>query len=426
MTTVCEVCYSTKRTEYLDIHDSEPVILPIISKHLPCVMLDGIDHPQICVDCWSTLESFERFYLSVEELHQPQPDSSDEDERDEIVTVHEADCNDTAELEVSEVAYETEQLDNATSGPIHVTNTQMHSTASSPEDEAEEREIIDFYGPLICTICEMDHIEVQYQSYALLKRHQQKVHRISRPSLACPLCTRRLYFRSRLLQHIAMHRNPDAFRCSICGEVHQDLAYHRKVKHHTKRLECPKCGKRFSVRNRLMVHLKIAHAPKDVECGVCHKLYSKYFIKTHMRAMHGGSEYVCELCGRTYRTVAMLNKHKAQHAEEPTESSIEQQQQQQRYIRRNLTSCKSFKCERCGKSFRSKATLNSHVERTCPSTQHLCSTCGKRFKTIGKLNEHAASHKDRVVYMCQLCLENFASKSQLFAHQQMVHELKLD
>lgn len=145
-----------------------------------------------------------------------------------------------------------------------------------------------------------------------------------------------------------------------------------------------------------------------------------------MRAMHGGSEYVCELCGRTYRTVAMLNKHKAQHAEEPTESSIEQQQQRQRYIRRNLTSCESFKCERCGKSFRSKATLNSHVERTCPSTQHVCSTCGKRFKTIGKLNEHAASHKDRVVYMCQLCLDNFASKSQLFSHQQMVHELKLD
>ena len=77
-------------------------------------------------------------------------------------------------------------------------------------------------------------------------------------------------------------------------------------------------------------------------------------------------------------------------------------------------------CQFCDKSFKTKCTLNRHLE-----TVHLqnsdvtfeCKTCRKLFRRKDKLQVHEKTHlKDKVEISCEVCLKKFQSKDGLYAH----------
>ncbi|XP_038636817.1 myc-associated zinc finger protein-like isoform X2 [Scyliorhinus canicula] len=117
----------------------------------------------------------------------------------------------------------------------------------------------------------------------------------------------------------------------------------------------------------------------------------------------------CELCGKAFRDVYHLNRHKLSHSDEkPFECPI----CQQRFKRKDRMSYhvrshegginKPYVCSHCGKGFSRPDHLNSHV-RQVHSTERpfKCQTCEAAFATKDRLRAHMVRHEEKVP--CHVC-----------------------
>ena len=83
--------------------------------------------------------------------------------------------------------------------------------------------------------------------------------------------------------------------------------------------------------------------------------------------------YVCNQCGMTFETEAILNSHKSSHS--PTTS---------------------YPCDQCHKTFSSRSKLNTHKNEAHASQKRFpCSICGpdRWFKTKAELDNHMRTFK---------------------------------
>ncbi|ETN62590.1 hypothetical protein AND_005713 [Anopheles darlingi] len=467
MVTVCEVCYSSSTEQtYLDILSEEQSgrnVVKLLSLHLHFVQLDAIDRPQICITCWNSVESFHQFYCTIEDLHRTVPDSESESETHDAPDIvncerirnqrlqitnrtlleleaaqqeTDGDGAKTYRVDVSSEAFSCseEELEYSNGNEETVMNQCSQSQGDTEKDTAiNNQTLTEFFGPLFCKSCDDEVASAgaeQYGTFSELKRHTLQVHGKKRISLQCPLCSKTYSVRSKLLQHIDMHRNPEQYRCTICSEVHQELEAHINDKHRWKQYACKMCRKSFSSLHRLLRHKLTAHAPKNVVCTVCQRAYSKYSFKHHMRTVHGKLELVCEHCGKIYRTVGLLNKHRALHEKKESpakviDCTVCRQKIRQSYLNRHMEVMHSdsppVTCSTCGNSFRNKRSLSHHRTRCCNGNAFRCAVCTRNFKTLTKLNEHRVTHVERAHCMCPICLSKFDSLSLLLAHQKLVH-----
>uniref|UniRef100_A0A2K5QSH1 C2H2-type domain-containing protein n=1 Tax=Cebus imitator TaxID=2715852 RepID=A0A2K5QSH1_CEBIM len=109
--------------------------------------------------------------------------------------------------------------------------------------------------------------------------------------------------------------------------------------------------------------------------------------------------HACEMCGKAFRDVYHLNRHKLSHSDE-----------------------KPFECPVCNQRFKRKDRMTYHVRPheggiTKPYT---CSVCGKGFSRADHLScqvKHV--HSTERPFKCQTCTAAFATKDRLRTH--MVH-----
>ncbi|XP_054664702.1 myc-associated zinc finger protein isoform X2 [Grus americana] len=119
--------------------------------------------------------------------------------------------------------------------------------------------------------------------------------------------------------------------------------------------------------------------------------------------------HACEMCGKAFRDVYHLNRHKLSHSDEkPYQCPV----CQQRFKRKDRMSYhvrshdgavhKPYVCSHCGKSFSRPDHLNSHV-RQVHSTERpfKCETCDAAFATKDRLRAHAVRHEEKVP--CHVC-----------------------
>ncbi|XP_072455272.1 myc-associated zinc finger protein isoform X3 [Notamacropus eugenii] len=119
--------------------------------------------------------------------------------------------------------------------------------------------------------------------------------------------------------------------------------------------------------------------------------------------------HACEMCGKAFRDVYHLNRHKLSHSDEkPYQCPV----CQQRFKRKDRMSYhvrshdgavhKPYNCSHCGKSFSRPDHLNSHV-RQVHSTERpfKCATCEAAFATKDRLRAHTVRHEEKVP--CHVC-----------------------
>ncbi|XP_039186170.1 myc-associated zinc finger protein isoform X3 [Crotalus tigris] len=119
--------------------------------------------------------------------------------------------------------------------------------------------------------------------------------------------------------------------------------------------------------------------------------------------------HACEMCGKAFRDVYHLNRHKLSHSDEkPYQCPV----CQQRFKRKDRMSYhvrshdgavhKPYICSHCGKSFSRPDHLNSHV-RQVHSTERpfKCETCEAAFATKDRLRAHTVRHEEKVP--CHVC-----------------------
>ena len=84
------------------------------------------------------------------------------------------------------------------------------------------------------------------------------------------------------------------------------------------------------------------------------------------------------------------------------------------------------KCDICGKSYKSKNILTSHlkthIESVNKKVKYLCHLCDYKAKRQGDLKKHIESVHEKVKHPCDLCEYEATTKYSLKTHIESVHE----
>ena len=84
---------------------------------------------------------------------------------------------------------------------------------------------------------------------------------------------------------------------------------------------------------------------------------------------------------------------------------------------KGMTIRTSYKCETCGKFFKDKTHMNSHVRTHTGEKPYQCRTCTKNFARSDSLKKHVMIHTGERPYSCQTCKKCFVQSSDLTKHE---------
>ncbi|XP_036426811.1 POZ-, AT hook-, and zinc finger-containing protein 1 isoform X2 [Colossoma macropomum] len=117
----------------------------------------------------------------------------------------------------------------------------------------------------------------------------------------------------------------------------------------------------------------------------------------------------CELCGKVFRDVYHLNRHKLSHSgEKPYACPVcglrfKRKDRMSYHVRSHDGSVgKPYVCQSCGKGFSRPDHLNGHIKQVHTTERpHKCQICNASFATRDRLRSHLACHEDKIP--CQVC-----------------------
>jgi len=212
-----------------------------------------------------------------------------------------------------------------------------------------------------------------------------------------------------LASHKSHFHNREVVTCPECGKVFNGKHLLRgHMKRHTNQLvPCPECGKMVK-ESYLQKHIKFVHKEAaDIQCTYpdCTKLFNQpQTLDNHIKSVHLKQTTLCTNCGQN---VSNLYNHKQTCC--PTEFDIADRT-----------------CKICQKMF---TTSNSrrihekmHGQKACTS----CTICGKVVSLMEKHLRNMHSNDDKLEFECsdESCGKAFKTKPQLKTHMDNVH-LKL-
>ncbi|XP_035716312.1 PR domain zinc finger protein 5-like isoform X2 [Folsomia candida] len=143
---------------------------------------------------------------------------------------------------------------------------------------------------------------------------------------------------------------------------------------------------------------------------ICHRVfYTSTDLRRHIGAVHSTIErprFQCGFpdCDKSYPVKDDVSKHtKREHTENPTR----------------------FPCALCGKEFKTRRVLLTHITTHTTEKAYICSVCGRRFPGAGNLKSHEVTHLEkstRRIFKCERCPQMCSRRSDLQKHVKVVHE----
>ncbi|XP_030633322.1 POZ-, AT hook-, and zinc finger-containing protein 1-like isoform X2 [Chanos chanos] len=191
------------------------------------------------------------------------------------------------------------------------------------------------------------------------------------------------------------------------------------------------------------------NTPKELgifPCGICGKVFSEAVRLRNHEAQHGASSggvsgsgdlpspgmhenglpsqvgldntrkrertrrhVGCDICGKVFRDVYHLNRHKLSHSgEKPYACPVcglrfKRKDRMSYHVRSHDGSVgKPYVCQNCGKGFSRPDHLNGHIKQVHTTERpHKCQICNASFATRDRLRSHLACHEDKIP--CQVC-----------------------
>lgn len=129
----------------------------------------------------------------------------------------------------------------------------------------------------------------------------------------------------------------------------------------------------------------------------------RFALGVHMRSVHTnrGKRPSCDICRRVFFSASKLRAHfKTVHSKK----------------KRSHFPCRFPHCE---KIYLSKGSVSRHVkiEHVQNPVRLLCTLCGKEFKMKSALESHIFVHTTEKPYKCTTCGKEFAQKHSLKRHE---------
>ncbi|XP_055710235.1 gastrula zinc finger protein XlCGF46.1-like [Phlebotomus papatasi] len=203
--------------------------------------------------------------------------------------------------------------------------------------------------------------------------------------------------------------------CSLCNlkfDRKDRLEMHMMVKHQgVKACECKICGKGFTRFDSLKGHMGTQHGAKRqfpcLEPG-CKKHYeTEEGLQNHMKSWHDPENprkptnkvWVCEVCGKEFKTSCSLRKHSYSHG---------------------VT--KPYACAQCPMRFPTRDKLKIHTMRHDGIKRYECTICGLKKVTARELKIHVNTHTKEKTWSCEFCPYETVKQESLKRHVKVVHQ----
>lgn len=161
---------------------------------------------------------------------------------------------------------------------------------------------------------------------------------------------------------------------------------------------CSICEVRFGNAMALSAHRR-RHALRW-RCALCGAMHSRVSVTAdHVCREHTATHatHQCTYCAHTARSLSKLRIHLKNHMERQ-------------------------KCELCGKSFRDKTSLRTHLFIHRGEKEYSCTKCDKKFLFKKAMEIHMVTHEAPAGLYCHECDMNF--KNQMSYYQHMKYNLK--
>uniref|UniRef100_A0A0C9RK95 Prdm9 protein n=1 Tax=Fopius arisanus TaxID=64838 RepID=A0A0C9RK95_9HYME len=214
----------------------------------------------------------------------------------------------------------------------------------------------------------------------------------------CALCGDGFMSEDELALHIKTHESLQT-QIDDNQELDQELEDEKIV------YVCEHCGRSFTTTAILRKHQQQMHTPSTEKihtCEICgYSSVHKQNVINHMRRHNQEYKYCCEICGAGFYARNIYLEHQLIHSKE-----------------------KPFQCEICNATFRYRQGLRLHAklhqpDYVPPQKKHLCELCNKRFSRKQVLLVHMRTHGGggpQNEYICHICGKAVSSKTYLTVH----------
>lgn len=243
------------------------------------------------------------------------------------------------------------------------------------------------------------HCEKTYTRRSDVKRHLS-THTGERP-YQCNQCSKRFSLRFMLVKHLRVHTGERPFQCSHCPKrftLVSVLARHERMHTGEKPFLCSQCGKGFLSQGELSKHHRSHVDDRPYSCPQCDKRFkSKKTQQEHIISHAGARPYPCTYCGKGFTKPYALTRHNLIHTGE-----------------------RPFPCGHCEKSFLTLSEAQLHQRIHTGERPYPCNVCELKFKSSSELARHKHSHSGLKPQKphCERCAKTFTSKAKLKKHME--------
>ena len=226
----------------------------------------------------------------------------------------------------------------------------------------------------------------------------------------CDICGKAFHLKTSLNDHKDLHKEEKSYSCDICGKAFAQLPGLRAHKKH--------------------VHEGVKYKPRNIPpCDQCGKIFSsKLNLNKHKLSHTSEKTFMCDQCGKAFSQEDNLKEHKLLHLTEfpyPFHDngkgfvSLTALQGQREKVRSDH---EVISCEQCGKTFSSMACLQRHKTIHTGEMPFVCVECGKGFRRKTHLEGHKNVHSTKKPFSCNQCGTTFCRKSSLVKHELKFHQ----
>ncbi|CAH1104208.1 unnamed protein product [Psylliodes chrysocephalus] len=210
--------------------------------------------------------------------------------------------------------------------------------------------------------------------------------------------------------------------CSVCGKlirrvrIKDHMVLHGKERPYV----CDICGKRYRSSSNLYDHRLTHKKIKNKVCEICGKSFYyacklQLHLQTHNTKPEPNPNFMCRICGYTCSTKQSLKKHEDNHLLE--KKGLRKVRNRAYSMRKSIKLTeKKTECDICHKKFRFHSHVIIHMRTHTGERPFKCQYCSKYFRQQGQLDYHELLHTRVKAYECSFCGKKFTLNGTLQQH----------